>query len=52
MVNEGTTVIIAIDDSKENSDKAKPHAQEMSGDMAEFITGPPDPCEGEMTLEI
>ena len=44
--------MIAINDSKESADKAKPHAQEMSGDMAEFITGPPDPYEGEMTLEI
>ena len=51
-VDEGTTFMIAIYDSKESADKAKPHAQEILGGMAEFITAPPDPCEGEMTWEM
>ena len=48
-VDEGTTFMIAIYDSKESADKAKPHAQEMLAGMAEFMTVPPEPCKGEMT---
>ena len=48
-VDEGTSFMIAIYDSKESADKAKLHAQEMLAGMAEFMTVPPEPCKGEMT---
>ena len=51
-VDEGTTFMIAIYDSKESANKAKPHTQEMLAGMAEFMTVPPEPCEGEMTWEM
>ena len=51
-VDEGSTFIIAIYDSKESADKAKPHAQEMLAGMTEFTTALPEPCEGEMTREM
>ena len=50
-VDEGTIFMIAIYDSKEIADKVKPHAQEMLAGMAEFMTAPPEPCEGVMTWE-
>ena len=50
--DEGTIFMIAIYDSKESADKAKPHAQEMLAGMAEFMTAPFEPCEGEMTWEM
>ena len=51
-VDDGTTFMIAIYDSKESADKAKPHAQEMLAGMTEFTTALPEPCEGEMTREM
>ena len=50
--DEGTTFLIAIYDSKESADKARPHAQEILGDMVKFMTALPEPCEGEMTCKM
>ena len=40
-VDDGTTFMIAIYDSKESANKAKPRTQEMLAGMAEFMTAPP-----------
>ena len=49
---EGESFIIAVYDSKETADKAQPHAQELLGGFAEYMTAPPEPYEGEVTWEL
>ena len=37
---------------KETADKAQPHAQELLGGFAEYMTAPPEPYEGKVTWEL
>ena len=47
-VGEGESVMIAIYNSKEDAEKAKPRAQEIMSEFGDMMTAPPEPCEGEV----
>ena len=48
----GKTINQVVFSQKEDVDKAAPQVREVLGGMAQFMTAPPEPHEGEVTWEM